>query len=61
MYGDWSFPETSERIGQRRRGGEGWGVANPFHGGGGGGGYFFGGGGGGPGRGGGGGGVRIFS
>ena len=21
MYGDWSFPETSERIGQRRRGG----------------------------------------
>ena len=36
MYGDWSFPETSERIGQRRRGGEGWRVANPFHGGGGG-------------------------
>lgn len=23
MYGDWSFPETSERIGQRRRGGGG--------------------------------------
>lgn len=21
MYEDWSFPETSERIGQRRRGG----------------------------------------
>ena len=33
MYGDWSFPETSERIGQRRRG-EGWRVAYPFHGGG---------------------------
>lgn len=33
MYGDWSFPETSERIGQRRRR-EGWRVANPFHGGG---------------------------
>ena len=32
MYGDWSFPETSER---RRRGGEGWHVANPFCGGGG--------------------------
>ena len=36
MYGDWSFPEKSERIGRRRRG-EGWHVANPFHGGGGGG------------------------
>ena len=36
MYGDWSFPETSERIGQRRRGEE-WRVANPFHGEGGGG------------------------
>ena len=35
MYGDWSFPETSERIGQWRRG-EVWCVTNPFHGGGGG-------------------------
>ena len=35
MCGDWSFPETSERIRRRRRG-EGWHVANPFRGGGGG-------------------------
>ena len=33
MCGDWSFPETSERIRRRRRG-EGWHVANPFRGGG---------------------------
>ena len=34
MYGDWSFPETSERIGQRRRGGRGGMWQIPFMGGG---------------------------
>lgn len=36
MYGDWSFPETSERIGQRRRGGRGGVWQIPSMGGGGG-------------------------